>query len=162
MGVVASLRREALGQEVLGLLGLADASEVVLEARPNGGGHRDDGDDTGDPPQKDRSPMVVALPPNAAEHVGTGLRNCLGALNAFWSRYEAHRPNRRQPRCVPFSGSAIALAKAPLRSKTGLAIMSFSTPPRGWSQAPRHVGSPWVPCFHGVPQPRWAPLFWRV
>ena len=72
LGVVAGLGREALGQKGLGLLGLADASEVVLEAGADRGGHRDDRDDTDDPSQEDRSSVVVTLPPDPAEHVGAG------------------------------------------------------------------------------------------
>ena len=77
LGVVAGLGREALGQEGLGLLGLADASEVVLEAGPDRGGHRDDRDDTDDPSQENRSSVVVALPPDPAEHVGAVRRRLL-------------------------------------------------------------------------------------
>ena len=79
LGVVARLGREALGEKALGLLGLAFASEVVLEAGPDRGGHRNDGDDTDDPAQENRSSAVVAPQPNTAEHVGTALRSCFHA-----------------------------------------------------------------------------------
>ena len=82
-GVVAGLGREALGQKGLGLLGLPDASEIVLEAGPDRGGQGDDRDDADDPSEENRSSVVVALPPDAAQHVGTALRSRFTAMIDF-------------------------------------------------------------------------------
>ena len=94
LGVVAGLGRKALGQDGLGLLGLADAAEVVLEAGADRGGDGDYRDHPDDPSQEDRSAVVVAPGPGPAEPVGAVLASGRGPMHVC-CRCKSHRPMRR-------------------------------------------------------------------
>ena len=94
LGVVAGLGREALGQDRLGLLGLADSAEVVLEAGADRGGNGDHHDDPDGPSQEDRSAVVVTPRPGPAEPVGAVLAGCCGPLRVCCG-CKSHWPMRR-------------------------------------------------------------------
>lgn len=94
LSIVAGLGREALGQDALGLLGLADAAEVVLEAGADRGGNGDYRDHSDGPTQEDRSSTVVTPRSRPAEPVDAVLAGCCGRVQVC-SAGKSHLPKRR-------------------------------------------------------------------